>query len=135
MLDPILPEAIRPQVDRILDSLVSEGLLLCVDYNPPCYAFPSPAICTILQGVMPPSECIQFHQTLAQFIEKRYADSIASYYRRYVNGVDCVVCIGVLCVCVCYIVMIHSLYRVHYIHYILLYIYFICHVIVYYNVV
>ena len=53
MLEKVLPHSFRNQIDDLLESLVSSGLLMCVDYNPPCYSFPSGQITQILHDVMP----------------------------------------------------------------------------------
>lgn len=53
MLEALIPSALLPFVDQILDSLISNGLLICEDYDPPCYAFPSSQICSTLYDLIP----------------------------------------------------------------------------------
>jgi hypothetical protein len=53
MLEALIPSALLPFVDQILDSMISNGLLICEDYDPPCYAFPSSQICSTLYDLIP----------------------------------------------------------------------------------
>ena len=53
MLEALIPSALLPFIDQLLDSLISNGLLICEDYDPPCYAFPSSQICSSLYDLIP----------------------------------------------------------------------------------